>query len=156
MRRLAVILVLVAWVAAGCGASRSVSKGSTASKSKNKGAALLATAKKQIGVKYKFGGKSPSGFDCSGLAWWTHKQHGITIQRSSFKQFSDGKKIKKGNLKPGDLVFFTTYRKGASHVGFYNGKNGFVHAPSSGKKVQTTSMDNPWWKKRYVGARRYW
>ena len=156
-RSLPILIILVSFLSA-CGASRSVRQSGTDSPRpyKQPGKALLATAVGQTGVKYRFGGDSPKGFDCSGLQWWVHQQHGIKIPRTSFKQFNDGEKVRKDALKAGDLVFFTTYRKGASHVGMYDGKGSFVHAPSSGKTVQSTEMSNPWWKLGYVGARRYW
>lgn len=110
-----------------------------------------------MGKKYCFGGRSPkTGFDCSGLAWWSHKQNGITIPRESFAQYRAGKKISRKKLMPGDLLYFQTYKKGASHVGIYDGKDGFVHAPNSRKKVQREKLSNSYYKKRYLGARRFW
>ncbi|MDH3972776.1 MAG: C40 family peptidase [Deltaproteobacteria bacterium] len=121
------------------------------------GKKILKTAKSQIGKKYCFGGRSPKkGFDCSGLAWWSHKMNGINIPRQSWDQYGQGKKISRKNLKPGDLLYFETYKKGASHVGIYDGKGGFIHSPSSGKKVQRTSLSDSYYKKRYLGARRFW
>lgn len=121
------------------------------------GIKILKTAKSQIGKKYCFGGISPkTGFDCSGLAWWSHKKNGINIPRQSSDQYSRGKKISRKNLMPGDLLYFETYKKGASHVGVYDGKGGFIHSPNSNKKVERTSLKNSYYKKRYLGARRYW
>lgn len=144
------VISILLFTITSCGGSKS------AKHSKGSGKDILASAKSQIGLKYKFGGVSPkTGFDCSGLAYWAHFKNGITIPRMSFEQFKSGKKIKKKNLKKGDLVFFTTYKKGASHVGIYTGKNSFVHSPNSKKSVEITSLKNPYWKKRYLGARRY-
>ena len=121
------------------------------------GKKILKTARSQLGKKYCFGGKSPkTGFDCSGLAWWSHKVNGINIPRQSWDQFRYGKKISRKKLKPGDLLYFETYKKGASHVGVYDGKGGFIHSPSTGKKVQRTPLKNSYYKKRYLGARRFW
>lgn len=150
LKALAVITVLLFTITS-CGSSKSTKT------NKATGAKILATAKSQLGKKYKFGGVSPkTGFDCSGLAYWSHKANGITIPRMSFDQFKKGKKIKRKALKKGDLVFFTTYKKGASHVGIYTGQNSFVHSPNSNKSVEITSLKNPYWKKRYLGARRYY
>lgn len=103
------------------------------------------------------GGRAPeTGFDCSGLAWWTHRQAGIEIPPTSVTQFQSGRSIKKPALLPGDLVFFTTERRGPSHVGIYIGKGRFIHAPKSGSRVSTASLDEAYWEKRYLGARRYW
>ena len=150
------LALLLAGLLTGCGASRSVAPHASGSSSPSGGKKILQIAESQIGVKYRFGGDSPSGFDCSGLAYWTHNRAGIDIPRTTSSQFKKGKKISRGNLKAGDLVFFTTYKAGASHVGTYDGKGGFVHAPSSGKKVSRAAMDNSYWKPRYLGARRYW
>lgn len=121
------------------------------------GIRIFKTAESQIGVGYRFGGKSPKeGFDCSGFAWWTLRKNGINIPRESDSQFRSGKKVSLDNLMPGDLVFFETYKRGASHVGVYDGSGGFIHSPNSGKTVCRTSLDNSYFKKRYLGARRYW
>lgn len=124
---------------------------------KHKGLKIYKTAKTMLGKEYCFGGKSPkTGFDCSGLAWWSHKTHKITIPRSSKAQFHNGRKIKKSRLQPGDLVFFETYKPGPSHVGIYNGNGHFIHSPNSKDKVKITKMKNSYYKARYLGARRYW
>lgn len=152
MRRsfhLAVFFVLLVF-AAGCASGRG-SRGS-----RQAGKRIAKTARGQIGGRYKFGGASPKkGFDCSGLAWWTHKRHGIRIPRVSFSQYKNGRRVKRKNLTYGDLVFFTTYKKGPSHVGIYTGKGTFIHAPSTGKRIRSDPMSNKYWKKRYLGARRY-
>ena len=77
--------------------------------------------------------------------------------RTARQQRTEGEAIKnKQNLRPGDLVFFATRGRGVtSHVGIYIGQNKFVHAPRRGAKVRVDEMKNPYWTKRYVGARRY-
>lgn len=145
----ALCLIIIAAVLAGCSGSRP-SRGSSRGKS------IVATARKQIGIRYKFGGREPSdGFDCSGLALWVHRRHGLKIPSGSSQQFKGGRKVKRSKLRPGDLVFFTTYKKGPSHVGVYTGHGTFIHSPRSGRTVSETSLSNPYWKKRYLGARRY-
>ncbi len=121
------------------------------------GAPILKTAKKQMGILYRYGGRSPkTGFDCSGLTWFSHKTQGINIPRQAAKQFQHGKYISKKNLKQGDLVFFETYKPGASHVGIYSGNGMFIHSPNKNKRVQMQSLSNVYFKQRYLGARRYW
>jgi len=121
------------------------------------GTPIAKTALSQIGKPYRFGGNSPkTGFDCSGLVWWSHRRHRIAVPRTSKMQFRGGRKVKTRKLHPGDLVFFSTYKRGASHVGVFTGKGRFVHAPSSGKKVRQSRINESYWKKRYLGARRYW
>jgi len=148
---LSVALLIVS--AAGCGTS----KGYKGKSDPATGKQILKAAKSQMGKKYRSGGISPkTGFDCSGLAYWSHSKNGINIPRESDDQYSSGKKISRKNLMPGDLVFFETYRRGASHVGIYDGKGGFIHSPNSNKSVERTSLNNSYYKKRYLGARRYW
>jgi len=120
------------------------------------GATLAETARGQLGARYKFGGRSPGeGFDCSGLAWWTHSRHGLRIPATSFGQFEGGRKIGRKRLMPGDLLFFTTYREGPSHVGVYTGRGTFIHAPKDGSRVREDRLSDAYWERRYLGARRY-
>ncbi|MFW5443101.1 MAG: C40 family peptidase [Methylococcaceae bacterium] len=115
------------------------------------------SALSQLEMHYKYGGTSPkTGFDCSGLAWYSHKKNGITIPRHSLAQFSSGKRILLKDLRPGDLVFFETYRQGASHVGIYSRDGNFIHALNRNKDVAIQKLANNYYKKRYLGARRYW
>ena len=144
----------ISLVMVGCVGAPKTSRGKSSPKL---GFKILKSAKTQIGKKYCFGGRSPkTGFDCSGLAWWAHRENGINIPRKSNDQYRSGKKISRKNLMPGDLLYFTTYRRGASHVGIYDGKGGFIHSPNNRKKVQRTSLSDSYYKKRYLGARRYW
>lgn len=122
-----------------------------------KGHRIAQLAKKQLGVKYTFGGNHPTrGFDCSGLAWWTHRQSGLQIPRQSFRQYKKGERVGRKKLQPGDLLFFTTYKRGPSHVGIYQGQGRFVHAPRFGKAIRSDALSDPYWAKRYLGARRYY
>lgn len=114
---------------------------------------IITTAKKYIGVPYKWGGTSPSGFDCSGFVQYVFKAHGITLPRTSQQQYKVGTAVSKANLKPGDLVFFNTSGSGVSHLGIYIGDNQFIHASTS-KGVTITSLSNSYWSARYIGARR--
>jgi len=150
-----ILILSISMVTWGCASSPKGGRG--ASGNPEVGASILKAAKSQIGKRYCFGGISAkTGFDCSGLAWWSHKQNGINIPRQSWDQYKGGKKISRNNLMAGDLLYFETYKKGASHVGVYDGKGGFIHSPNSNKRVQRTSLKNSYYKKRYLGARRYW
>lgn len=114
---------------------------------------LESVSKKYLGVKYKYGGTSVStGFDCSGYTQKVFKDLGITIPRTTGSQMSKGTSVSKANLKPGDLVFFNTSGKGVSHVGIYIGNNQFIHSATGG--VQVTSLNNSYWKTRYMSAKR--
>lgn len=115
---------------------------------------ILNTALSYKGVKYRFGGATPAGFDCSGFVMYVFNKHGIKLPRTADIQFTVGKLIKnKKELKPGDLVFFETYEKGASHVGIYQGNDKFVHASSS-RGVTLSGLSEEYYAKRYLGARR--
>ncbi|MDR1043685.1 MAG: C40 family peptidase [Candidatus Adiutrix sp.] len=113
------------------------------------------TARKYIGVPYELGGQSPKGFDCSGLTAYVYQRHGVRLPRTSAKQAKVGRAVKKSRLRPGDLVFFSTAKKGrVSHVGIYVGDGKFIHAPGSGKKVTTASLNSAYYQKTYHSARR--
>lgn len=91
---------------------------STAPAANSKASAIISTAKKYIGVPYVWGGTTPSGFDCSGFIQYVFAKHGINLPRTSAEQYNVGSSVSKANLKAGDLVFFTTYKAGPSHLVF--------------------------------------
>jgi cell wall-associated NlpC family hydrolase len=117
---------------------------------------LVIRALSLIGVKYKFGGKSPAeGLDCSGLVNHIFREvAGLLLPHNSKDISKVGSKIDKTKLEPGDLVFFNTRKEPFSHVGIYIGEQRFVHAPSSGRKVEVADMHDRYWHTRYDGARR--
>lgn len=114
---------------------------------------VITVANKYIGTPYKYGGITPKGFDCSGLVNYSYKQVGKKLPRTAADMYKKGKTVKKADLKKGDLVFFSTYKKGASHVGIYIGDNKFIHSSSS-KGVKIDKLSNSYWKTKYYGAKR--
>jgi len=115
---------------------------------------LLATALAYRGVPYRNGGSDPTGFDCSGFVQWVFAQHGLRLPREVREQYELGSTVDRAAVQPGDLVFFQTVSRGASHVGIALSSNEFVHAPSSRGVVRVESYTTDYWKQRYVGARR--
>ena len=117
---------------------------------------ILDNALALAGTPYKFGGISPeTGFDCSGYVRYVFEQAAnLTLPHGARAISQLGKAIPVEQLQPGDLVFFNTLKKAFSHVGIYIGDGRFIHAPSSGGGVHIVSMDDPYWVKRFNGARR--
>lgn len=114
---------------------------------------LISRALSLQGIPYVFGGTTRSGFDCSGFTKYVFSGSGINLARTSYEQYASGTKVSKDQLQPGDLVFFSTYSQGASHVGIYIGNGRFIHAGSNG--VGITSLNDSYYASRYLGARRY-
>jgi cell wall-associated NlpC family hydrolase len=109
-----------------------------------------------VGIDYRRGGTHPDGgLDCSGFVQLVFMDAvGELLPRTAREQSRVGNVVEKGELKPGDLVFFNTMRRAFSHVGIYLGDNHFVHAPRPGGKIRIESMRQGYWAKRYNGARR--
>lgn len=117
---------------------------------------LALSAMGMLGIRYKYGGTTPeNGLDCSGLVRYVFKEAwGADLPRTSQEISQVGQRIDKLDLRPGDLVFYNTLRRGFSHVGIYLGDNKFIHSPSAGGEVRIESMDVNYWKRRFNGARR--
>ena len=111
-------------------------------------------AAKMVGKPYRYGGASPSGFDCSGLVQYSYRQAGVALPRSTDEQRSASRLVKLADLRRGDLLFFNQEGKKYGHLGIYIGDGRFVHAPSSGKSVRSDRLDSPYWKKHLSEARR--
>ena len=116
--------------------------------------AIVDTAMKLRGVPYRNGGSDPSGFDCSGFVQWVFAKNGVLLPREVREQYGTGQKIGLRDVLPGDLVFFQTVSRGASHVGLVIGADQFVHAPSSTGVVRVERFTATYWARRFVGARR--
>ena len=106
-------------------------------------------AKHFLGVPYVWGGSSPRGFDCSGFVRYVYAHFGVGLAHSSYSQFSSGRRVSRGGLEPGDLVFFN----GLGHVGIYIGGGRFIHAPHTGTRVSIASLGGGYGGE-FDGARR--
>lgn len=119
---------------------------------------LVLTAMNFLGVPYRWGGNSAeSGFDCSGFTRYIFQHSiGLVLPRRSDEQARSAGllNIDRGELRPGDLVFFNTMKAAFSHVGIYVGDDKFIHAPRAGAVVRIEDMRESYWARRFDGARR--
>lgn len=112
---------------------------------------VIQVARSFIGTPYAWGGESPGGFDCSGFIQFVYQTRDITIPRTvsdiwNFSQPVDSPSV-------GDLVFFSTYKPGPSHMGIYLGDGKFIHAGES-RGVEISKLSNAYWQPKYLGAKR--
>ncbi|WP_162458555.1 C40 family peptidase [Pseudactinotalea suaedae] len=107
-------------------------------------AAALAWARTQLGKPYLYGAAGPSSYDCSGLTMMAYRNAGISIPRNSAAQYYSGDLVPVGQMKPGDLFFYSDNGRpnGIYHVAIYAGNGMRLHAPSAGKNVELVPM---WW-----------
>jgi cell wall-associated NlpC family hydrolase len=117
-------------------------------------------ARTQLGAPYRYGGSSPSGFDCSGFTQWVFENNGSHLPRTALDQFRMAKQDhprrvwKRRNLRRGDVVFFKTTSARVGHAGIYIGNDKFISSTSS-SGVRIDSVRDPYyWGPRYVGATR--
>ena len=144
----------IGWVSGSYLANGVVEQPSTPST--NKVQAVIDLTHKQLGKPYVWGAEGPNSFDCSGLIYYVYKNAaGITLPRTSSAQYSAGVAVSRSNLKAGDLIFSSTDGTGnITHVAIYVGDGQMIHAPRNGKNVEKVSINNSYWNKAYVGARR--
>lgn len=119
----------------------------------DRSAVVLEFAQQFIGTRYRSGGSSPNGFDCSGYVRYVFNNFGINLVHTAAGQYKAGTVIKKEELTPGDLVFFNTGGYGINHSGIYIGNDQFIHASSS-RGIRIDSMLDNYWSPRYRGANR--
>ena len=163
--RSALCLILLAACVAGCRTapeSRSGPTGSEwdgsggASSVRNRGDALANFALTLRGTRYRYGGATLDGFDCSGLVFYAHRHFGLTVPRTSRDQAEQAEDVKPRKLERGDLVFFKIDSRSVDHVGIYIGEQRFVHAPGAGRPVTIDSLDEEFYAERFTGAGRFW
>jgi cell wall-associated NlpC family hydrolase len=117
------------------------------------GAQAAAVALEQVGAPYRYGGNSPTGFDCSGLIQYSYLQAGVGAPRTTGQLWSAARPVGNTEMRKGDLLFFRIDGK-MSHVGLYVGGRRFVHAPQSGRSVSVVSLDAPFYQRAFIGAGR--
>ncbi|GAA0480710.1 hypothetical protein GCM10008986_01620 [Salinibacillus aidingensis] len=111
---------------------------------------VIQIAKSYLGAPYRWGGESPSGFDCSGYLQFVFSQVGVQLPRTVSDIWNATTPVQKPSV--GDLVFYETYKPGPSHAGIYLGNGSFIHAGNNG--VEISNMSGSYWQQRYLGAKR--
>jgi len=106
-------------------------------------------ALRYLGTPYVWAGTTPSGFDCSGFTRFVYSRFGVRLDHSSYAQWGAGRHVRRGHLRPGDLVFF-----GLGHVGIWLGHGRFIHSPHTGEVVSVDRIDRGWYASTYSGAVR--
>ena len=152
-------VLAVAVLVAGCGSSSTRETPSArhgavsrpASVSVGDRAAEVALA--QVGVPYRYGGQSPTGFDCSGLVHYAYGRAGKAVPRTTGSLWSGTTAVERSDILPGDILFFSIEGK-MSHVGLYLGGGRFVHAPSSGRSVSVETLSSPFYSQAFLRAGR--
>ncbi len=107
-------------------------------------------ALRMVGTPYRWGGESPSGFDCSGLVRWAYGQVGVDVPHNTVALYGVGSVVPRAELQTGDLLFFS----GLGHMGLYLGGGKMVHSPHSGKSVEMVDLATTNYGARLVGVRR--
>jgi murein DD-endopeptidase len=151
--RLALLLTGMAMLA-GCSSAPEIPRHMAVRASDEVASSAIVHAKEMLGKPYKYAGDTPAGFDCSGLVKYSYGRAGISMPRDTQSQRRMSVLISMRSLREGDLLFFDQEGKKTSHVGMYLGNGRFIHAPSSGGKVRTDSINAEFWKKHLVEARR--
>jgi cell wall-associated NlpC family hydrolase len=133
--------------------------GATTARSSARAAAVLHTAERQLGTPYRWGGTTPSGFDCSGFVQYVFGRHGVELPRTSRQQVRVGRVVARrpDALRPGDLMFFASNDGRVDHVAIYAGGNRILHATASGGAVRYDDLATSrgrWFSDRHVASRR--
>lgn len=147
-------MLIISLLSACSTSSRIAEKGTKHISAERQG--IIEEARKYLGVPYKYAGKNPKGFDCSGFTQYVFGKSGIALKGSSDQQYTQGKKLKINELKPGDLVFFGKKKK-ISHVGIVvrssNGSLVMIHSSSSRGIVEEEILGIDYWNSRILDGR---
>jgi len=157
MMKQLIYILLFSLVLASCSSGRHLTRNT-----EREAQELLQIANRYVGVRYVFGGTSPErGFDCSGFVQYVFRAMGYSLPRTTRQQATVGKKVRRNNLQPGDLVFFTGSDKNSRNVGHVgivteinrNGQFYFIHVTTRAG-VRIDSIEQAHWNVRYLSARR--
>jgi cell wall-associated NlpC family hydrolase len=153
LRNLLTLATLVGLLAACAGTPPAPQPAGTRA-STQQAARATEVALSMVGRPYRYGGATPAGFDCSGLVSYSYAQAGVRASRETRSLRAQATFIRTVDLRRGDLLFFDQEGKKSSHVALYLGDGRFVHAPSSGGKVRIDRLDDEFWRRYFVDARR--
>jgi len=151
IRRLALIIIVASGVSA-CSSQKPVVQPSSGTKV-GVGERAAAVALRQVGVPYRYGGTTPSGFDCSGLVYYSYANAGKSVPRTTAGLWTTLAPVEGHRMRAGDLLFFNIAGK-MSHVGLYLGGGRFVHAPSTGKVVSVENLSSGYYRNAFIRAGR--
>lgn len=115
---------------------------------------ILSNSIDLMSIPYSFGGATLKALDCSAFVQKVFKSIGIDLPRTAREQFNIGREVERHEISEGDLLFFKTYSHHPSHVGIYIGENQFIHASGKKRKVSIDSLDEPYYRKSFIGAKR--
>lgn len=107
-----------------------------------------------LGIRYRFGGSSKNGIDCSSFVQQVFRELEVALPRTAREQFGMGAEVAPGDLQKGDLIFFRTYASFPSHVGIYLGNNKMIHASSRDRRVVVSPINSNYYRSRFIGAKR--
>ena len=116
---------------------------------------IVSLSTRYLGVRYRWGGATPAGFDCSGFMNFVFERTGVDLPRTTYAMFETGVEVPRDQLQAGDIVFFQTVQPGPSHAGIYLGDGRFIHSSSGAGRVTISPMDHRYYAPRYLGARRF-
>lgn len=153
MKNFPLISVLALLAVAGCASSAPAPSSEVVTTARPLAAVqsgIVATALQYVGAPYARGGSSPAGFDCSGFVMFVYGRHGVVLPHNAEAQYRLGTPVRRDKLQPGDIVFFDRL----GHSGIYIGDARFVHATKPGDVVKVSRIDESWYHRRWVGARR--
>jgi murein DD-endopeptidase len=159
--RLAIGTLLCCVLLAGCATAPSVIPPSVEASQnipesgQTAGERIVERALQQVGRPYRFGGRGPESFDCSGLVHFAYGAAGIQTPRTTTQQYRLATVIGLADIAPGDLLFFRIDSKGVSHVAIYVGDGYFVHAPQTGRPVEIRTLDDGFYRSRMAGIGRF-
>lgn len=121
----------------------------------DRGSVAAREATQHLGKPYSAGAAGPASFDCSGLTMEIYRRLGINLPHKAALQAQMGTKVGRGDLRPGDLVFFSNAEKGVHHVGIYIGNDQFIHAPKTGDVVKVSSLNERYYAREFSSGSRF-